>query len=116
MLKSISRAKQCRQIYLHEVFFAVDGTAGTPAASGLDSKFVSSVVDNGAGDYTINFQDKAQRDMIVSSIMPTTASRVYEVKAVTSSSVRVQFRNLSGVAADADFNIGCLWHGSKHKY
>jgi hypothetical protein len=116
MRKSKSMNKQCRQIYLHEVFFAVNGTAGTPVASGLDAGFVESVVDNGAGDYTINFVDKAQRSIVPGAVVPTTASRVFEVKAVTVSSIRLQFRNLSGVAADADFNISALWHGSKHLF
>lgn len=114
--KSSFRNIQCRQIYLHSIYFAVNGTAGTPVASGLDAGFVESVVDNSAGNYTINFKDKAQRNIVPGSIVPSTASRVYEIVSVTETSIRIQFRNLSGVATDSDFNMEVLWHGSKHLF
>jgi len=112
----MSRNKQSRQIYLHEVFFAVNGTAGTPAASGLDSNFIESVTDHSAGNYTITFKDKAQRSIIPYAVVCTTASRVCEVVSVSANTIRLQFRNLSGVAADADFNCSVGWHGSQHLF
>lgn len=116
MKSSVNRAQQCRQIYLHEVHFAVNGTAVTPVASGLDANFVESVTDLGAGNYKITFIDKAQRSIVPGAIVASTASRVGAVTAVDSESITVQFRDLAGVAADSDFNMSVLWHGSKHLF
>ena len=38
---------------MRELQIIVDGTAGTPSASGHDRLQISSVVDNGVGDYTV---------------------------------------------------------------
>jgi hypothetical protein len=116
MRKSAQTAKRCRQIEFYEVFFSVNGTAGTPAASGIDAKAVSSVQDLGAGNYKINFKDVSPQNLVVSGIVNFTASRVGRVTAQDQSSVTVQFTNLSGVAADADFSICVGWLGTKHVF
>ncbi len=116
MIHSTNAPKKCRQIDLFEAYFSVNGTAGTPAASGLDALAILSVEDLGTGNYKLNFKDKAQRALIVKAIVPATASRVWAVTASDASSVTLQFKNLSGVNSDADFNISVLWHGSKHLF
>jgi hypothetical protein len=116
MLHSQVRSKQCRQIQLHEIHIAVDGVSATPAASGVDALFIASITDLGTGNYKITVKDKAQQNMWVQSIVPTTASRVWSVTAADKESVTVQFLNLSGVAADCNFNICMNWHGSVHTF
>lgn len=115
MLRSISRALQCRQVYLHLINFAVNGV-GVPAASGLDAGFVDSVVDNGVGDYTITFKDIAQRDIAVAGIHSATDGLYARVSVVSTNSVRVLMKDFAGVATDGAFNISLFWHGSKHLY
>lgn len=116
MRKSAQTAKRCRQIEFYEVFVSVNGTAGTPAASGIDAKAVASVADLGAGNYRITLKDKSPQNLSVAGIVSLTASRVVQVTAADQSSITVQFRNLSGVAADADFTVAIQWLGTKHLF
>ena len=117
MLKSMLRALQCRQIYLNLISVGIAGADGSPEASGLDVSFVSSVVDNGVGDYTLNFHDKAQRDIAVLGIHCATDGKYARVSAVTGNSVRVLVKNISdNAAAEGDVNLTLAWHGSKHLY
>jgi hypothetical protein len=116
MRKSAQTAKRCRQIEFYEIFITVDGTAPTPAASGIDSRAILSVQDLGAGNYQINLKDKSPQDLQVGGIVSFTASRVGYVTARTQSSVTVQFKDLSGANADADFGISIQWLGTKHLF
>lgn len=116
MLHSLSANKQCRQLDLYEVNITVDGTAGTPAASGIDANAIASITDLGTGNYKINFVDKAARAIQTIAIVAATASRVIAQTASDQTSVTVQARNLSGNAADSDFAICMNWHGSKHLF
>ncbi len=116
MISSLSDSKKCRQISLFEVHLLVNGTAGTPAVTGIDATAALSVTDLGTGNYKINLKDKAQRALILESLVLFTASRVYEVTASDVSSVTLQFRNLSGTAADADFGCVLGWHGNSNLF
>lgn len=116
MRKSAQTAKRCRQIELYEIFISVDGTAATPAASGIDAKAIDSVQDLGTGNYKINFKDKSPQNVVVGGIVNLTAARVGRVTAVDQSSATVQFTDLAGVAADADFSICINWLGTKHLF
>lgn len=117
MLKSLLRAFNCRQIYLNLLSVSVAGLSGTPVKGGLDASFISSITDNGVGDYTINFYDKAQRSISVLGIHCATDGKYARVSAVTTNSVRVLVKNISGnAAAEGDVNLSLAWHGSKHLY
>jgi hypothetical protein len=116
MRHSMQAAKRCRQIEFYEIFIAVNGTAGTPAATGIDAKAVASVQDLGAGNYKITLKDKSPQNVLVGGIVLATAARTGRVTAVDQESVTLQFNNLSGVAADADFNITLGWLGTKHLF
>jgi len=105
--KGIARSIKSRQIGTTLISISVDGTATTPAAGGMDARFIGSVVDNGAGDYTINIAPglAAQADIVPVGVVATTADRVCRVSAVTKTSIRVVCRSVAGspAAADSDF-------------
>lgn len=105
MLYSLLRGLKCRQVGQVQINISVNGTAGTPVASGPDASFVTSITDGGAGLYTINLKEPGKLAPFVSGLVSLTASKVSHVVATTVSSVTVQFNSDAGVAADADFNI-----------
>lgn len=108
---SKSRPLKSRQVELHQLFVAVDGTVTTPVAAGKDKAFVKSVTDNGTGDYTITFKAVAQQNIVPVAILPTTPNVHYNVVAVTKDSIRIAFTSrAAGTAVDASFNLSCLWH------
>lgn len=85
---------------------SVNGTAGTPVASGPDAAFIASITDGGAGLYTINFKEAAKIAPFVSGLVSLTDLANGRVVASTVSSITVQFdSSATGNALDADFNI-----------
>jgi hypothetical protein len=106
MINSLKRALKSRQVGQTQMNISVDGTAGTPAASGPDAFFIESITDGGAGLYTITFKEAAKIAPFVSGLVSLTDLANGRVTAVTVSSITVQFDNsTSGAAMDADFNI-----------
>lgn len=93
---------------MRELQIIVDGTAGTPSASGHDRLQISSVVDNGVGDYTVilkrpfNAKNKSNAMAFVQTI---TADRLAHVVAVDHDRVTINCTDLAGVAADADIMV-----------
>lgn len=105
MIFSLLRSLKVRQIGQVQMHVAVDGTAGTPSASGPDKAFVSSVTDLGTGHYKITFKEKAQVNIIVSSIVAATDSILCKVHAVDTESVTIKTFDATGAAADADIIV-----------
>jgi hypothetical protein len=105
MKDSIKRTLKSRQIGMVMTMHLISGTAGTPADSGDDQYFVSSVVDNGTGSYTINFKEPARRDLHVIGLVSLTSRAVLKVSAIDESSVSVVALKDDGTAMDADFYI-----------
>jgi hypothetical protein len=106
MLFSLLRGLKCRQVGQIQINLSVNGTAGTPVASGPDASFVSSITDGGTGLYTINLKEPGKLAPFVSGLIPLTDLANGRVTASTVSSVTVQFDSTTGGAAlDADFNI-----------
>lgn len=108
MLHSLLRSPKCRQIGQIALHISVNGTAGTPVASGPDAAFVQSIVDNGTGDYTITLKESAKSNLVVSSIALATADATVSVYAVTTSTVRIIARSVTGAAPidkDVDFTV-----------
>ena len=94
------------QLKVRQLAFSVSGTATTPVASGLDAFQVSSVVDNGTGDYTLILANSFGLDPQVLGIVPTSAGVYrFEVTAKDIDRVTVEFFNAAGAAVDADFDI-----------
>lgn len=106
MIGSLLRSLKCRQVGQVQMNISVNGTAGTPAASGPDAYFISSITDGGTGLYTITFKEASKIAPFVSGLVSLTDQAIGRVTAVTTSSITVQFDNpATGAPADADFNI-----------
>ena len=107
MLYSLLRSQKCRQVGQVELNISVNGTAGTPVASGPDAAFVSSITDNGTGDYTITLKESAKIALHVSSIVCATADSSIIPFAVAVNTVQVKARSVAAVPAakDVDFSI-----------
>lgn len=108
MKSSIKRTLKSRQVGLVKTYHLISGTAGTPADSGLDAAYVSSVQDLGTGSYKITVIEPSRLNLVVDSIVPVTAARIISVAAVDKDSVTIAVRTDAGVAADADFYIGLV--------
>ncbi len=107
MLFSLLRSPKCRQVGQIELNISVNGTAGTPVASGPDAAFIQSITDNGTGDYTITLKEAAKLPLHVAGLVLVTTDASATVFAVTTSTIQVRFRSVAAVPAakDADFNI-----------
>lgn len=110
MKSSIKRTLKSRQIGLVKTYHLISGTAATPADSGLDKAYVSSVEDLGAGSYKINFLEPSRLDIVVDSIVSATAGAIINVAAVDKESVTINVISRADVLAamDADFYISCV--------
>lgn len=86
------------------VILALNKTGlGTPVLSGLCAQFCS-VVDNGVGDYTINFP--ALGNVAMSAVASSvTNDRICRVGVKTISSVQILTEDLAGAAAEGDFDL-----------
>lgn len=105
MLFSAKRSMKSRQPGIAEILVNISGAAATPVASGQDAMFVSSVVDNGVGSWTINFKDASLQLLSPKGLVSLTADSILAVTAVTASSVTVTCVNGAGAAKDANFAI-----------
>lgn len=117
MSKERRRSIGTAQASLRELNFVIDGTSGTPAASGLDKMLISSVVDNGVGSYTINFLKPfniKQAEGPHPQITCITPQRVPAVVAVAYNSITIDVTDLAGAAADADIIVKVT--GSDHRF
>lgn len=106
---SVARSIKSRQIGSTLITITVNGTAVTPVAGGPDARFISSITDNGTGDYTITLAagQAAQADLVPVGIVHSTADRSARVSAVTKNTIRVVCRSIiaAPAAADSDFTI-----------
>lgn len=97
------------QLKVRQLAFSVDGSAGTPAASGLDGFQVSSVVDNGTGDYTIILANPfGLAPQVLGIVATSTGVHSIEVTAKDIDRVTVNFFDETNTAIDADFDIALL--------
>jgi len=111
MLFSLKRNLQVRQVGQVQLNLSVNGTAGTPVASGPDAFYVSSVEDLGTGNYRINFKEPAKIAPFCSGLVSLTADATIQVTAVTVSSITVLAKSVAATPAakDVDFNIQLQW-------
>lgn len=106
MINSLKRSQQCRQVGQVVLNISVNGTAGTPVASGPDAFFIDSITDGGAGLYTITIKEASKINLFVNGLVSLTDQAIGRVTAVTKSTIVVQFDDpATGNAKDADFNI-----------
>jgi hypothetical protein len=105
---SIKRTIKSRQVGLVQTYHLISGTAGTPADSGLDKAFISSIEDLGTGIYKINVLEPSRLNLVVSGLVPITTKTVVEFTASDKSSVTIKAWSDAGVAKDADFAISLV--------
>lgn len=106
MLYSLIRSLKCRQVGQVQMQISVDGTAGTPVASGPDAAFISSITDNGTGSYTIILKEAAKIAPFVSGVVCLGGDhKTPSILATTTNSITIAFEDRLGAAADCDFNI-----------
>lgn len=97
MKSSIKRSLKSRQIGLVQTYHLISGTAATPADSGLDKAFISSITDLAPGSYKINILEPSRLNMVVAGLVPITPGAVLSVAAVDKSSVTISAISDSGV-------------------
>lgn len=108
MYKSIKRTLKSRQVGLVKTYHLISGTAGTPADSGLDKAFISSIEDLGTGIYKINVIEPSRLNLVVDGLAAVTTKTILEISAVDASSVTIKAWSDAGAAKDADFYIGLV--------
>ncbi len=108
MKSSLKRSLKSRQVGLVKTYHLISGTAATPADSGLDKAYISSVVDNGVGSWTLTVIEPSRLNLVIDSIVGVTAGATFNISAVSTSSVTVLAKNAAGAAFDADFYLGLI--------
>jgi len=90
--------------YSARAWVAFDATSGTPSINASGN--ISSITDNGVGDYTLNFTT-AMPDNLYALVMSIRrgAARVLWVGTLSTSSARVYSANLSQVQADETMSV-----------
>ena len=86
---ALKRSIQGRQLKTGKLFIKFDGTLATPLADGPDQFAVSSIVKNGAGDFTIIFKVAYEQNLFVSSILASTQT-AHTVTAVAKDRVTIE--------------------------
>lgn len=116
MMYSQRQPVKTRQFNVTKLYVAIDGTVATPVAGGLDSKFIKTVTDLGAGNYKVTFKDKARRNLVVNSLLSSTSGVYGIVTAVDKDFFTVAFKTFAGVATDAAFTAEILYHDDSTLY
>lgn len=99
-LRSIKTA----QLDQREIVVLLRGTLGTPDVQGPDRLQISSVVDLGAGNYTLILRKPAQynKDVFLKGHGFQTADSAIQVTAVAFDRITIQCTDLAAAAKDAD--------------
>lgn len=117
MKPSTKRSVKSAQVQMREIVVKIDGTAGTPAASGFDASQISSVVDNGTGDYTIILKKPFNKDnsnLPICLVQSITSNIVTEFTSSAYDRVTVKSYDDAGLAADADLVL--VIKGCDHRF
>jgi len=77
---------------------------GTPVISGSAASWCD-IVDNGAGDYTINFTQSPFAQVPEVMVTPVTPGTAVAVTAVSILAVTIEVTDLAGAAAEGDFHV-----------
>lgn len=117
MMYSMRQPMKTRQLNMTKLFLTFNGVANANTIGGLDSKFVSSVTDLGAGNYKINFKDKARRALVVPNQPACFTDGLYcRVTASDTESVTVLCKTFAGVATDASIGLEVVYHDDATLY
>ena len=118
MSKERARSLKSAQLGMREMNIKVVGASGTPSISGMDEFQISSVVDNGVGDYTIIFKKPfhLDREPAMKGYGAITAQTHVEVSAIAYDRITVSVMDLAGAAKDADFYLCIIGTESRYKH
>lgn len=106
MLHSLIRSLKCRQVGQIQMSISVNGTAGSPVASGPDKAFIESIVKNSTGSYTITVKESAKMPLFITgAVCLGGAHKTPSIIAVSVNSFTINFEDRLGAAADCDFNV-----------
>lgn len=116
MSKSRKRSISSAQLKMRMLNLILNGTPGTPVAIGYDQFGVSSVIDNGPGDYTVVFKDPFERACQCAGLVIITADCIGIVTAVAFDRITVKtFDATDGTTAkEADMYLNVV--GSDARY
>jgi hypothetical protein len=115
-MSGFRRRIESNQIRMRKMFLRLDGTPATPicnisgAKQGPDNINVSSVVDNGVGDYTIIFKNPFRRSDIYLSGWSTFTPNVVEcvVTAIAKDRITINLFDAAGAAIEGDVFLEVL--------
>lgn len=116
MSKEKRRSIGTAQLKMRELNFLIDGTQATPVATGFDRFQISSVIDLGAGNYTIVFASPFERACQLAGIVSLTAGVTAHVTATAYDRVTVQCLDTAGAALDADLSLCVKGTDSRFDY
>ena len=97
----------------------IDGISATPAVKTESSKFISSITDNSAGDYTINFVSGMFTTVpsVVANMIASDSDMSTTVVSVSTSSVTIRTEvNVGGANIDRDFDLVVQRQGADYKH
>lgn len=90
MISSMVRSLKSRQIGLVQTFHLISGTAATPADTGFDKAYVSSIDDLGTGSWKINFKAPGRQNVHIAGLVAVTAGAILNIEAVDKESVTIK--------------------------
>ena len=96
----LKRSQKTRQLKALELCFSFDGSIATPIPTGPDARFVSSIVDLGAGQYTAILTQSFEQSVFPKSIICEGDAKA-EVVAVAGDRITFDVRTSAGALADA---------------
>ena len=101
---ALSTATGSTPSYSARAWVSLDGVSGTPNINASGN--ISSITDNGTGDYTLNFTT-AMPDNLYALVMSVRrgAARVFWTSTLSTSSARVIAANLSQVQSDETMSV-----------
>lgn len=100
----LSTASGSAPSYSARAWVSLDGVSGTPNIDASGN--ISSITDNGVGDYTLNFTT-AMSDNLYALVMSVRrgAARIFWTSTLSTSSARVIAANLSQVQSDEAMSV-----------
>lgn len=101
------RAITSAQLKLRQMVFKIENTATTPTSAGFDRFQIDSIVDLGAGNFTIILANPFVREVLPIGGMVFGQGAI-EVIAVAYDRVTVQISDLAGTPADLDFSLSIM--------
>jgi hypothetical protein len=101
---ALSTASGSAPSYSARAWVSLDGVSGTPNIDASGN--ISSITDNGVGDYTLNFTT-AMSDNLYALVMSVRrgAARVFWTSTLSTSSARVIAANLSQIQGDETMSV-----------